>query len=74
VILHSRSLHYANPILPENTKDAGSEVAAAALERQAITAIMNVVRVIATIAYHFGVAVWRVKGTESGLRKYLTIR
>jgi hypothetical protein len=45
----------------------GGEVAAAALERKAIAAIVNVARVIADASYHFVVAGWRAKEAESGL-------
>ena len=43
----------------------GGDVAAAALEKNAIAAIVNVVRVIAPRLYHFVVAVWSAKEAES---------
>ena len=39
----------------------GGDVAAAALERKAIAAIVNVARVIASCSYHFVIAPWRAK-------------
>jgi len=44
----------------------GGELAAVALERKAIAAIVNDARVIAPCSYHFVIAVWRAKEAESG--------
>ena len=43
----------------------GGDVAAAALERKAIAAIVNVVGVIAAHSYHFVIEVWSAKDAES---------
>src|SRR6266480_157891 len=43
----------------------GGDVAAAALQRNAIAVIVNVVRVIASCSYHFVVAEWSRKGAQS---------
>jgi hypothetical protein len=43
----------------------------AALQRNAIAVIVNVVRVIAPCSYHFLVAVWRAKETECVPRETL---
>src|SRR5882724_5437237 len=44
----------------------GGDVAADALERKAIAAIVNVARIIAFPHITFGVAVWRAKEAECG--------
>jgi hypothetical protein len=48
------------------------EVAAAVLQRNAI-AIVNVVRVIATVSYHFVIAVWRTNEAESMKRAIMPV-
>jgi hypothetical protein len=50
----------------------GGEVAAAVLQRNAI-AIVNVVRVIATVSYHFVIAVWRTNEAESMKRAIMPV-
>src|SRR5438874_13063940 len=43
----------------------GGDVAAAALQRNATAAIVNVARVIAPCSYHFVIAVWSANKAES---------
>jgi hypothetical protein len=47
-----------------DSKVTGGDVAAAALQRNAAAAIVNVSRVIAPRSYHFVIAVWRAKEAE----------
>src|SRR6266481_3471392 len=56
-----------------DSKVTGGDVAAAALERSATAAIVNVARVISAPSYHFVVAVWRAKEAECGPRELLGI-
>jgi hypothetical protein len=44
----------------------GGEVAAAALQRKTIAAIVNVARVIAHCSYHFVIVLWSANEEESG--------